>query len=110
MAQGRGSAARGNGGTAVVALVLLCVLLHGEVAESAVYTVGDSSGWGFNTVGWPSGKRFRAGDVLGQCQLTVSFPSRVAASAPNPFAEITNGACMRVQCSGTARRRTTWWP
>ena len=66
-AQGRGGAARGRSGAAVVALVLLCVLLHGEVAESAVYTVGDRDGWSFNTASWPSGKRFRAGDVLGQC-------------------------------------------
>ncbi|XP_006650480.2 chemocyanin-like [Oryza brachyantha] len=58
MAQGRGSAA------GVLALVLLCVLLHGELAESAVYTVGDRGGWSFNTGGWPRGKRFRAGDVL----------------------------------------------
>ena len=65
-AQGRGSAARGNSGAAAVALVLLCVLLHGEVAESAVYTVGDRGGWSFNTASWPSGKRFRAGDVLGE--------------------------------------------
>jgi len=64
-AQGRGSAARGNA-AAVAALVLLCVLLHGEVAESAVYTVGDRGGWGFNSASWPRGKRFRAGDVLGE--------------------------------------------
>ncbi|KAL6909493.1 hypothetical protein ACP4OV_001774 [Aristida adscensionis] len=57
MAQGRGSAA-------VAALVLLAVLLHGELAESAVYTVGDRGGWTFNTAAWPKGKRFRAGDVL----------------------------------------------
>ena len=61
MVQGRGSA-RCN--AAVLALVLLCVLLHGEFAESAVYTVGDRSGWTLNTGGWPRGKRFRAGDVL----------------------------------------------
>ena len=65
-AQGRGSAARGSSGAAAVALILLCVLLHGEVAESAVYTVGDRGGWSFNTASWPSGKRFRAGDVLGE--------------------------------------------
>ena len=74
-AQGRGSAARGSG-AAVVALVLLCVLLHGEVAESAVYTVGDRGGWGFNSASWPRGKRFRAGDVLGQCDyLSLGFSS-----------------------------------
>ncbi|KAL5217558.1 hypothetical protein ABZP36_018242 [Zizania latifolia] len=61
MAQGRGSAGRR---AAVLALALVCVLLHGEFAESAVYTVGDRGGWSFNTGGWPGGKRFRAGDVL----------------------------------------------
>ncbi|KAL6637052.1 hypothetical protein ACP70R_024624 [Stipagrostis hirtigluma subsp. patula] len=61
MAQGSGSA---RGGAAVMAMVLLCVLLHGELAESAVYTVGDRGGWSFNTAAWPRGKRFRAGDVL----------------------------------------------
>jgi hypothetical protein len=64
-AQGRGSAGRGNT-AAVVAVVLLCVLLHCELAESAVYTVGDRGGWSFNTANWPRGKRFRAGDVLGE--------------------------------------------
>ncbi|KQK13600.1 basic blue protein [Brachypodium distachyon] len=64
MAQGRGSARAGGNGAAVLALVLLCVLLHGEFAESAVYTVGDRGGWTLNSGGWPRGKRFRAGDVL----------------------------------------------
>jgi hypothetical protein len=63
--------ARGSSGAAVLALVLLCVLLHGEFAESAVYTVGDRGGWSFNTANWPKGKRFRAGDVLGQCATTL---------------------------------------
>jgi hypothetical protein len=64
-AQGRMGGARGSSGAVVLALVLLCVLLHGEFAESAVYTVGDRGGWSFNTANWPKGKRFRAGDVLG---------------------------------------------
>ncbi|CAM0875092.1 unnamed protein product [Alopecurus aequalis] len=59
MAQGKDC-----GRAVVLALVLLCVLLHSELAESAVNTVGDSSGWGFGVGGWPKGKRFRAGDVL----------------------------------------------
>lgn len=67
MAQGRGSARAGGNGAAVLALVLLCVLLHGEFAESAVYTVGDRGGWTLNSGGWPRGKRFRAGDVLREC-------------------------------------------
>ncbi|XP_006650902.1 chemocyanin-like [Oryza brachyantha] len=55
---GRGSA------VAVGVVVLLGVLLHGEVAESAVFTVGDRGGWGMGAGSWASGKRFKAGDVL----------------------------------------------
>jgi hypothetical protein len=49
---------------AVGVLVLLCVLLHGEMAESAVFTVGDRGGWGMGAGSWANGKRFKAGDVL----------------------------------------------
>ncbi|KAJ3674144.1 hypothetical protein LUZ60_006136 [Juncus effusus] len=45
-------------------LSLLCIFSLSGTAESAVYTVGDNGGWSFNTGGWPSGKNFRAGDVL----------------------------------------------
>ncbi|CAL9055329.1 chemocyanin-like [Musa acuminata AAA Group] len=57
MAQGRGSAV-------AMGLALLCLLVHSEVARAATFVVGDSGGWTFSTAGWPSGKRFRAGDVL----------------------------------------------
>ncbi|XP_051177040.1 chemocyanin [Lolium perenne] len=62
MAQGRGSAS--GGAAVVVGVLLLCVLLHAEVVESAVFNVGDRGGWSFNTNSWPTGKRFKAGDVL----------------------------------------------
>jgi len=53
-------------GSAVVLLISLCfLLLHSQMAHAATYTVGGSGGWTFNTVGWPNGKRFRAGDTLG---------------------------------------------
>lgn len=59
--QGRGSAVM------VCAVVVLCLLLvHSEVAQAAVYSVGGSGGWTFNVSGWTKGKRFRAGDVLGK--------------------------------------------
>lgn len=63
MAQGRGSA--------LVLALFLCVLLHSHLAESAVYTVGDRGGWGFNTAAWTRGKRFRAGDVLSKYLLSL---------------------------------------
>ncbi|KAE8727216.1 Basic blue protein [Hibiscus syriacus] len=51
--------------SAVAATVLLCLLsLHFESVRSATFTVGDSSGWTLNAVGWTKGKRFRAGDTL----------------------------------------------
>uniref|UniRef100_A0ACD6A8A9 Uncharacterized protein n=1 Tax=Avena sativa TaxID=4498 RepID=A0ACD6A8A9_AVESA len=59
MAQGSGSVR-----AVALALVVLCVLLHGELAESTVYTVGDSGGWTFGSESWSQGKSFRAGDVL----------------------------------------------
>jgi len=58
MALGRGSA--------VVLLLSLCfLLLHSHMAHAATYTVGGTGGWTFNTVAWPKGKRFKAGDTLG---------------------------------------------
>ncbi|CBI23866.3 hypothetical protein VitviT2T_018583 [Vitis vinifera] len=57
MAVGRGSA--------VVAIVLvLCLVLPCDMVDAATFTVGGASGWAFNAVGWPKGKRFKAGDVL----------------------------------------------
>ena len=57
---------RGSGGVVVLAAALvLCVLLHeAQVAESAVFTVGDRGGWSFSSSSWTNGKRFKAGDVL----------------------------------------------
>lgn len=54
-------------GSAISASAVLCLmlLLHSEMADAATYTVGGSAGWTFNAVGWPKGKRFRAGDTLG---------------------------------------------
>ncbi|KAK4276682.1 hypothetical protein QN277_014804 [Acacia crassicarpa] len=60
MWRGRGSAAL----TMVTWVALLCVLVQMEPANAATYTVGGAAGWGFNSVTWPKGKRFRAGDVL----------------------------------------------
>ncbi|XP_020104111.1 basic blue protein-like isoform X1 [Ananas comosus] len=64
MAQGRGSAENRAAVRLGLAVLLCFILIQGEVAEAAVYTVGDRSGWTFNMAGWVRGKRFRAGDVL----------------------------------------------
>lgn len=64
MAKGRGSASWSA--QAIVALMLVSVLvLQADYVQAATYTVGESNGWAFNAVGWPSGKHFKAGDVLG---------------------------------------------
>ncbi|XP_027346685.1 basic blue protein-like [Abrus precatorius] len=55
MGVGRGSA---------IVLLLCFLVLHSEMASAATYIVGGSGGWTFNLVGWPKGKRFRAGDTL----------------------------------------------
>jgi hypothetical protein len=67
------AAAQGRGSVAVVIglVLLLCVLLQADVAESAVFNVGDRGGWSFNTNSWPAGKRFKAGDVLGTPSLRL---------------------------------------
>lgn len=67
MAMGRGSA---NKVTMAIGLVFLCFILGSEVVESAVYTVGDNGGWGFNSGSWSKGRRFKAGDVLGEIKLS----------------------------------------
>ncbi|KAF9599763.1 hypothetical protein IFM89_001709 [Coptis chinensis] len=60
MVQGTGSANH----AVTIAVTLLVLLVHCEIAHAAIYTVGDARGWTFNTVSWPTGKTFRAGDVL----------------------------------------------
>ncbi|CAJ1938276.1 unnamed protein product [Sphenostylis stenocarpa] len=54
----------GRGSAMVLVLSLCFLVLHSEMAHAATYYVGDSGGWTFNTIGWPKGKRFRAGDTL----------------------------------------------
>jgi hypothetical protein len=64
MAKGRGSASWSA--RAIVTLMAVSVLLlQADYVQAATYTVGDSGIWTFNAVGWPKGKHFRAGDVLG---------------------------------------------
>ncbi|CAK9151189.1 unnamed protein product, partial [Ilex paraguariensis] len=48
----------------VVPAMLLWLLLHGNFADAANYTVGDAQGWSFNAQNWPAGKTFKAGDTL----------------------------------------------
>lgn len=70
MSQGRGGAGQAM---AMVVVLVLCLLVHMEQVHAATYMVGDSGGWSFNTDSWPSGKRFRAGDVLGKYIITSSL-------------------------------------
>lgn len=70
MAMGRGSASKV---TMALGLVFLCFILGSEVVESAVYSVGDSGGWGFNSGSWSKSRRFKAGDVLGEIKSSFLF-------------------------------------
>ncbi|KAH0727138.1 hypothetical protein KY284_003003 [Solanum tuberosum] len=54
----------------MVFVLCIVVLIQTEMAHAVEYKVGDSGGWTFNTVGWPKGKRFRAGDIL-----TFNYPN-----------------------------------
>ncbi|CAN8272693.1 unnamed protein product [Cochlearia groenlandica] len=63
MAKGRGSTTWL--GRAIVAIMVVSVLLlEASYVRAATYTVGESKGWTFSADGWPSGKHFKAGDVL----------------------------------------------
>ena len=59
MAQGRGSAI-------FATVLLLSLLFQCEKVWAATFFVGGAGGWTFNVDGWPNGKTFRAGDVLGK--------------------------------------------
>lgn len=61
MAEGRGSAMS----ALMIFTLSLMLLLQFERAEAATYVVGGAGGWTFNVAGWPKGKQFKAGDVLG---------------------------------------------
>ncbi|KAM0886528.1 hypothetical protein ACQ4PT_029632 [Festuca glaucescens] len=96
MAQGRGSA---SGGVAVVVgVLLLCVLLHAEVVESAVFNVGDRGGWSFNTNSWPTGKRFKAGDYDATAHdvVAVSAAGYKACTKPARGAKVYKSGADRV--------------
>lgn len=78
MGQRRGSAR-------LVGAVMVCLLVvqYFEMVHGAVYTVGAAQGWTFNVASWPKGKRFRAGDTLGNffffhqlCHLSLLFSPR----------------------------------
>ncbi|XP_014517503.1 basic blue protein-like [Vigna radiata var. radiata] len=57
MVQGRGISAT---------MVVLCMLgVFSEMAHATTYVVGGhTGGWAFNMTGWPTGKNFKAGDIL----------------------------------------------
>ena len=66
-------APQGRGRAIVVSILLLGMLLHCGNVLASTYTVGDAGGWTFNVVGWPNGKTFRAGDVLGKYESLFSI-------------------------------------
>ncbi|CAL0314324.1 unnamed protein product [Lupinus luteus] len=57
---------QGRGNSAIIALMLLfCMLVfHFETTHATKFQVGDARGWDFGVSNWPSGKTFKAGDIL----------------------------------------------
>ncbi|KAM0949066.1 putative Phytocyanin domain, cupredoxin [Dioscorea sansibarensis] len=101
MAMGRGSAKMSFG----MAFICLLVLQHCFViSHAAVYTVGDNNGWTFNTVNWPQGKRFKAGDVLGNFQYDPKVHNTVAVNAAG-YRGCTTPKGSKVYTSGNDRIR-----
>ncbi|XP_059629930.1 basic blue protein-like [Cornus florida] len=56
----------GRGGAMLIVVALLSLVAHFEPVHGANFTVGDKGGWTFNVSGWPNGKSFKAGDILGK--------------------------------------------
>jgi hypothetical protein len=65
MARGRGSATQ-RAVVVAAALAVACCCIAGRGVSAATYYVGDGNGWSLSSAGWPSGKQFHAGDVLGK--------------------------------------------
>ncbi|CAL5184668.1 unnamed protein product [Lathyrus oleraceus] len=61
MGEGRGSVSSAS----VITMLLLCMLVfHPKMIHAETYIVGDGQGWTFGVQNWPSGKTFKAGDIL----------------------------------------------
>lgn len=63
MGEGRGSVSSAS----VITMLLLCMFVfHPKMIHAETYIVGDGQGWTFGVQNWPSGKTFKAGDILGK--------------------------------------------
>lgn len=79
----------------VLAITLLMTLnsLSSVSARPTIHTVGDDSGWTFNVERWTRGKRFQAGDILGNlgksiffnCFFSYSHSSNIASTSCHLF-------------------------
>ncbi|KAL2342170.1 hypothetical protein Fmac_010110 [Flemingia macrophylla] len=57
--------AQGRGISAIMMMMLFCVsVISFRMAHATTFVVGDAAGWTFNISNWPSGKTFKAGDIL----------------------------------------------
>ncbi|CAL0314320.1 unnamed protein product [Lupinus luteus] len=58
--------AQGRGNNAIIAVMLLCcmVVFYFEISHATTFQVGDARGWDYGVSNWPSGKTFKAGDIL----------------------------------------------
>ena len=54
-------------------LLVITISLHFKTTQAANFTVGDTSGWTFNTQSWADGKKFKAGDMLSKIPRTITY-------------------------------------
>lgn len=62
--------------TAIILAITLLITLYSLSSVSArptIHTVGDDSGWTYNVERWTRGKRFQAGDTLGNLGKPTIF-------------------------------------
>ena len=62
-------------------ILVLTLFLSCVTTKATTYVVGGSSGWTFNVESWTSGKKFKAGDILGKYYITCYLSSSSSSSS-----------------------------
>lgn len=67
---------RVNKVTIVAFAMMLCIFLQTNISKADTFLAGGANGWGFQLNGWPNGKTFKTGDVIGK-NLLVKFTIQI---------------------------------